>query len=205
MTVEKNADAPQRIGPWQKVSSRDVYQNPWIQIREDAVIRPDGNPGIYGVVKLLHWASGIVALNEKQEIVLVGQHRYPLDYYSWEIPEGGCPKSGDNIQTMAADELRQETGLTAGKWNYLGCMALSNSVTDELAHLYLARELTQGSPDPDPTEVLELKWVTLDQACQQALSGEITESISIVALLRAQDFLRQERSGKMIPDFRSIP
>ena len=159
------------------------------------MIRPDGSDGIYGVVEFVNRAIGVVALNDAGETILVGQHRYPLNYYSWEIPEGGSPKESDTIEAAAARELREETGLEASRWNYLGCLALSNSVSDEVAHLFLARDLTQGAPSPDPTEVLQVKWVSLDEACRQVLEGEITESISIAGLLRARHFLEQEKLG----------
>jgi len=193
--MENGLPGLEPVGPWMRLKSRSIYRNPWIHVREDRVTRPDGNPGIYGVLEFANLAIGVVALNEGGEVVLVGQHRYPLDYYSWEIPEGGCPKELDKPETAAARELREETGLEASHWHYLGCLALSNSVTDEVAHLFLARNLFQGQPSPDPTEVLQIKWLPLEEACRQVLEGEITESISIAGLLRARHFLERERSG----------
>ncbi len=184
-----------RIGPWTWQNSRDIYQNPWIHVREDKVIRPDGEEGIYGVVEFANWAIGVVALDASGRIVLVGQHRYPLNYYSWEIPEGGCLKGSDTLEAAAARELREETGVEAKRWDYLGCFTLSNAVSDEVAHLFLARDLTQGEPSPDPTEVLQVKWEMLEEACRQVLEGEITESISIAGLLRAKHFLENEKAG----------
>src|SRR5690606_37910998 len=135
-------------------------------------------PGIYGVVEFHNLTTAIVALNAADEVVLVGQHRYPLDYYSWEVPEGGCPKTGDTPEAGAARELREETGLEAARWDYLGCAVLSNAVTDELAHFYLARSLTQHAPEPEPTEELRVKWLPLEEACRDALEGRITDLIS---------------------------
>ena len=195
----------ENIGPWIRKSSRDIYKNPWIHIREDAVTRPDGSDGIYGVVEFTHFATGVVALDEKDQVVLVGQHRYPLNYYSWEIPEGGSLKKTDTVEAAAARELREETGIEAKRWDYLGCFALSNSVSDEVAHLFLARELFQGPPSPEPTEELEVKWVSLEEACRQALEGKITESLSIVALLRARHFLVREASELPAVDYRREP
>jgi 8-oxo-dGTP pyrophosphatase MutT (NUDIX family) len=187
------------------MESRFIYHNPWIHVREDKVLRPQGDGGVYGVVEFTNLAIGVVAVNPAGEVVLVGQHRYPLDYYSWEIPEGGCPKKSDTPEKAAARELREETGLEATRWNYLGCLALSNSVTDEITHLFLARDLIPGPPSPDPTEILEIKWLSLDEACRQVLEGEITESISIAGLLRARHFLQREKAGRTPAEYRREP
>lgn len=203
-----NPDAgeePRRVGPWTRLSTRAIYRNPWIHLREDAVTRPDGKPGIYGVVEFTHWATGIVAVDSEDRVVLVGQHRYPLDYYSWEIPEGGCDKRSDTPLEAAQRELREETGLAAARWDGLGCMALSNSVTDEVAFLFLARDLTPGPAAPEPTEVLQVRWMPLKEACRQVLEGEITESISVAALPRARHFLQRERAGLPPADYRRQP
>src|SRR5918998_3074540 len=113
------------INPWLTVSSRRVYDNPWITIREDQVIRPDGEPGIYGVVHFKNIAVGVLAV-EGEFVYLVGQYRYPLDSYSWEIPEGGCPEGEDPLDA-ARRELEEETGLRARRWEKMGEAHLSNS------------------------------------------------------------------------------
>ena len=192
------------IGPWIRRESRDIYKNPWIRVREDAVTRPDGNPGIYGVVEFANFAIGVVALNAGNETVLVGQHRYPLDYYSWEVPEGGCPKDSAP-ETSAIRELREETGVEAARWDYLGCVVLSNAVSNEVGHLYLARDLTQHEPQPEPTEVLQTRWLPLDEACREVLEGVITDSVSCAALLRARHFLGLEKQGLPTPVYRPRP
>jgi len=197
-------DGGRRIGPWTRNHSREVYDNPWIRVREDAVTRPDGSPGIYGVVSFHNLTIGVVALNAAGETVLVGQHRYPLDYYSWEIPEGGCPK-GDSPEGTAARELREETGLEAARWDYLGCMVLSNAVSDEYGHLYLARDLTQHEPEPEPTEVLQTRWQPLEAACADAEEGRITDLVSCTGLLRARHFLDRESRGLPPPEYPRQP
>ena len=193
-----------RVGPWIRRQSRDIYQNPWIHVREDAVTRPDGNPGIYGVVEFHNITVGVVALNDSGDVVLVGQHRYPLDYYSWEIPEGGGPK-GSDPQANAARELREETGLEAGRWDYLGTLVLSNAVSDEIGHLYLARDLTQHEAEPEPTEVLEVRWLPLEEASHDALEGRISDSITGVGLARARHFLELEKRGLPTPAYPHHP
>ncbi len=195
---------PRKIGPWTQLQSREVYKSPWIRLREDIVTQPGGAPGIYGAVEFQNYAIGIVALNDAGEIVLVGQHRYPLDYYSWEVPEGGCPKGTDPLAS-AKRELREETGVVAARWDALGCMVLSNAVSDEVGYLYLARELTQQAAEPEPTEVLQTRWVTLDEACSDALEGRITDSVSLTALLRARHFLSQEQQGLSLPQYPQNP
>lgn len=167
--------------PWRRVSTRAVYDNPWISVREDAVVRPDGRPGIYGVVHFKNLAVGVLAV-EGEELYLVGQYRYTLERYSWEIPEGGCPAGEDPLEA-ARRELEEETGLRARRWSKLGEAHLSNSVTDELAVWYLAEELEHGEPRPDGTERLLVRRVGLGRALEMAVSGEITDALSMLAIM----------------------
>lgn len=178
-----------------------MFENPWIRVRDERVLGPGGKECEYGVVHFKHRAVGIVAVDEQGRTILVGQHRYPLDYYSWEIPEGGCRRDED-LEAAAARELEEETGLSAARWDFLGCLALSNSVTDETATFFLARELTLGQPHPDANEVLAQRWIPLETACDQALEGELNESLTVAALLRARHFLEREKRGTTRPDFR---
>ena len=166
--------------PWQTVSSRSVYENPWVAVREDKVIRPDGEPGIYGVVHFKNRAVGVLAV-EDGHIYLVGQYRYTLDSYSWEIPEGGCPEDEDPLEA-ARRELVEETGLRATRWEKMGEAHLSNSVTDEHAVWFLATELSQGTRSPEGTEKLQLRRVRLAEALDLALSGGITDALSLLAI-----------------------
>jgi 8-oxo-dGTP pyrophosphatase MutT (NUDIX family) len=166
--------------PWVTVSSRQVYENPWISVREDRILRPDGEPGIYGVVHYKNVAVGVLAV-EDDHVYLVGQYRYPLEMYSWEIPEGGCPE-GEEPLRAAQRELKEETGLEARSWHRLGEAYLSNSVADEYAVWFLATGLAPGKVRPEGTEKILVRRVPLREALEMALDGGITDALSIVAL-----------------------
>lgn len=174
--------------PWKTLASRVVYQNRWIRVREDDVIRPDGGRGIYGVVELRP-SVAIVALNERGEAALAGQWRYTIGRYSWEIPRGGAAPGETDLLAVARRELEEETGLQAREWTRLGAVDLNNGVTTDIEHLYLARGLTAGAPRQDPEEQIVTRWEPLDAAVRMALTGEITEVCSVAALLMAERLL----------------
>ncbi len=175
--------------PWARLSSRLVYRNPWITVREDQVVSPHGARGIYGVIET-RLATGVVALTEKMEICLVGQYRYPTEEYSWEIPEGGA-NVGESGLEAAKRELREETGLEAQHWERLGGeVHLSNCFSAERGELFLARELQEGESAPDDTELLQVRWVPFSDALQMVDRGEIKDSLSIIGILRASRFLK---------------
>jgi len=167
--------------PWRTLSSTEVYENNWIRVREDKVIRPDGEQGIYGVVHFRNTAVGVLAMEEDDSIYLVGQYRYTLERYSWEIPEGGCPE-GEEPLSAARRELEEETGLSASHWERLGEAHLSNSVTDELAVWYVAKGLTQGEHRREGTEELQVRRVPFGRALEMVLAGEITDALSRLAI-----------------------
>jgi 8-oxo-dGTP pyrophosphatase MutT (NUDIX family) len=173
---------PDRSNPWKTLSSRSVYENPWIHVREDQVLRPDGQPGIYGVVHFKNRAVGVLPVDHLGRIWLVGQHRYPLDAFSWEIPEGGCPPSETPEQT-AQRELREETGLSAGRIELVATSHLSNAVSDELGYVFRATDLTEGPDEPEGCERLEVRRFDWDEAWEMLQRGEITDSLSVIALL----------------------
>lgn len=158
-----------------------MYENDWIRVREDRVARPDGEPGIYGVVHYKNIAVGVLPV-EDGHTYLVGQYRYPLEQYSWEIPEGGCP-AGEEPLEAARRELREETGFEAGRWRRLGESHLSNSVSDERAVWFLARGLTPGERQPEGTEALEVRRVRIEEAVEMALDGRITDALSQTAIM----------------------
>ena len=170
--------------PWQTIGSRQVYVNPWIRVREDHVIRADGQPGIYGVVEFQNYALGIVPLSDDGDTWLVGQWRYPLGLYSWEIPEGGGPLTVPLLDS-AQRELAEEVGLTAAVWTDLGPFHLSNSVTNEAGRIFLAQDLTVGHAEPEGDEVLAVRRLPLAEAHEMAMDGRITDGVSIIGLTRA--------------------
>ncbi|MCC6933619.1 MAG: NUDIX hydrolase [Deltaproteobacteria bacterium] len=175
--------------PWKTLSSKIIYSNPWMQIREDQVIRPDGNSGIYGLVEA-RTATGVVAVTEQNEIILVGQYRYPTERYSWEIIEGGSEK-GESSLSAAQRELKEEAGIIAQNWLQLGGdVQLSNCFTNEIGHLFLACNLTFIESAPEGTEVLEVRKVTIDTCREMLQSGEIEDAMSIIGLYRYLDLVR---------------
>lgn len=179
-----NEVAEHDVNPWQTLSTREIYENAWIRVREDQVIRPDGERGIYGTVHFKNIAVGVLAV-DGEWVYLVGQYRYPLKFYSWEIPEGGCPPEEDPLEA-AKRELEEETGLRAQIWEKLGEAHLSNSVSDEYAVWYLATQLEQGEAMPEGSERLLIKRVLFTDALADVLSGAITDSISKLAIMNYQ-------------------
>jgi 8-oxo-dGDP phosphatase len=180
--------SPPETSPWRTTGTRPQYANPWIDVREDAVIRPDGARGIYGVVSFRNLALGAVPLFDDGTTMLVGQHRYTLDAYSWEIPEGGGDPSRPPREEMAR-ELAEETGLVGRRWTPLGSIHTSNSVTDELGHLWLVEDLSSGPPAPEGTEILQRWRLPLEQAVDLAARGVLTDSLTVIGLLRAARLL----------------
>ena len=171
--------------PWQILSSKEQYDNKWINVTEHQVLNPAGNPGIYGVVHFKNMAVGVLPLDEENYTWLVGQYRFPLNRYSWEIPEGGCPE-GEEPLDAAKRELEEETGLRANNYTQLITMHLSNSVCDEYAIVYLARGLSQHTAAPEETEQLSLKKIHLNDAYAMVQQGIITDSMSVAAILQAK-------------------
>jgi len=169
--------------PWQIITEKNVYDNPWIQVTEYDVINPSGGKGIYGKVHYKNIAIGILPLDEKGNTYLVGQFRFPLNQYSWEIPEGGGPWEIDPLES-AKRELLEEAGLIAGDWEVILTMHLSNSVSDELAIVYLARQLQQRNPQPEETEQLLIRKAAFDDAYEMVQNGMITDALSVAAILK---------------------
>ena len=169
--------------PWIKISEKRIYENPWIEVSEHQVINPSGKKGIYGKVSFKNKAIGIIPLDHDLSTWLVGQYRYTLDEYSWEIPTGGGPR-GEDILAAARRELKEETGLQASKWTEIMRIHNSNSVSDEEGFIFLAEELTTGIPDFEETEKLEIRKLPIREALDMVMRGEITDAMSIAGLLK---------------------
>lgn len=176
-------EVPKLENPWKTLSTSRIHQNPWFHVREDQVVRPDGQPGTYNVVSAARTATGILPVWPDGSLTLVGQYRYPIQEYSWEIPEGGGP-IGENPESIAKRELLEETGIQAESWEYMGRVHTSNCFVDEVCHLFLAKHLTSGTPLPDAVEVLQVRREPLAEVLAMILDGKITDSISIAGVFR---------------------
>ena len=172
-----------KIGGWRVRSSATVYENPWIKVSHEDVITPRDTQGIYGVVHFKNTAVGVVPIDDEGNTWLVRQSRYTLNQYTWEIPEGGCPVDEEPL-VAAQRELEEEVGLRAQRWDFLMNLHLSNSVTDEVAQVFVARGLFSGQQNLEASEDIELKKLSLQEAIAMVKRGEITDAISVAALLR---------------------
>lgn len=178
--------------PWTVLGQKEIYNNTWIRVTEYDVLNPSGGKGIYGKVHFINLAIGIIPLDEDLNIYLVGQYRFTLNQYSWEIPEGGGP-IGIDILESAKRELKEETGLVAQEWTKLIDLHLSNSVSDEVGALFLARELKQEEAMPEETEQLVVKKVPFSKAYQMVQDGIITDSLAVAAILKVKILLLEGR------------
>ena len=171
--------------PWTIIDKETIYENPWIELLHHNVLNPAGGKGIYGKVHFKNKAIGVIAVDKELNTYLVGQYRFPIDQYSWELPEGGCPIETDSLET-AKRELLEETGLKASKWQRLGDGYLSNSVSDEYAEYFLATELEQHNSEPEDTEQLIVKKLPLKEVFSMVKEGKITDALSLIPLLRLE-------------------
>jgi 8-oxo-dGTP pyrophosphatase MutT (NUDIX family) len=168
---------------WKRLDSRTIYENPWMEVREDRVINPGGGRNDYGYVHFKNRAIAILPLDDEGNTWLVGQQRYTLGEYSWELPMGGAPLDEAPL-SAARRELKEETGLTAERWSEVMRLHPSNSITDEVGIVFIAEGLTQGETEFEETEDLEIRKLPLGEAVQLVNDGEITDAISVAAILR---------------------
>ncbi len=174
-------DSP-ATNPWTVLSSTHIYENPWISLTEHQVLNPAGKPGIYGGVHFKNAAVGVVPYQDGY-VWMVGQYRFMLNQYSWEIPEGGGPEGEDPLET-AKRELKEETGLVAATYEPLFEMHLSNSVSDEWGIVYLATGLTQGEAEPEETERLSVRKMHIEEVYERVNRAEITDSLTVAAVFK---------------------
>jgi 8-oxo-dGTP pyrophosphatase MutT (NUDIX family) len=178
--------------PWKILSEKVVYDNSWIRVTEYGVINPGGGRGIYGKVHFKNLAIGVIVLDESLNTYLVGQYRFPMNKYSWEIPEGGGSVHIDPL-ISAKRELKEEAGIIAHSWEKILEIDISNSVTDEHAFIFLAWNIEQQLASPEETEQLEVKRLRFDDVYRMVEDGEITDSITVAAILKVKLMLADGR------------
>ncbi|MBN8694813.1 MAG: NUDIX hydrolase [Bacteroidetes bacterium] len=176
--------------PWITKKSEDVYESPWIKVVKHDVLNPAGKPATYSVVNFKNLAIGILPIDNEGFTWLVGQWRYPLEEYCWEIPEGGGPLGIDPLNS-AKRELKEETGIVAKDFQEIMRLHLSNSATNELAIVYLAKNLDFESAEPEESEVLQVKRIHLNEAYDWVMTGKITDAISVAAILKTKIMMEQ--------------
>lgn len=182
----------EQTNPWQVIDASPVYSNNWIELTHYNVINPSGGKGIYGKVHFKNIAVGVIPLDKDLNTYIVGQYRFALDLYSWEIPEGGCPLSEEPLHA-GQRELKEETGLYAANWIKILNLHLSNSVSDEYCVVYAATGLSQQESSPEETEQLDIKKIPFDELYQMVQKGTITDSISVAAVLKLKLMLLEGR------------
>ncbi len=176
------------VNPFAKLSSEIKYENTWVKLIEDKVINPAGNRGIYGVVHFKNIAVAIIPLDENNHTYIVGQYRYPLDSYEWEVVEGGCPEGNSPLET-AHRELLEEAGLKAETMELILEMQLSNSTTDEISYTYIARGLTYIGEHPEEDEKLTIRKLPFNEVYEMVMRGEIRDALSVASVLKAKALL----------------
>jgi 8-oxo-dGTP pyrophosphatase MutT (NUDIX family) len=178
--------------PWKTLASTEIYDNNWISLKEHQVINPNGGEGIYGEVHFKNYAIGILPLDENHNTWIVGQYRYPIKAYSWEIIEGGGALGVDPVES-AKRELAEESGIIANRFTEIQRMHLSNSVSDELAIIYLAQDLQMGESSPEETEELVIRKLHFNDAYQMVIDGTITDSMSVAAILKVKILIQENK------------
>lgn len=174
-----------RKNPWTTLKSEYVYDSPWIGLTKHDVLNPNGNPGTYSVIHFKNLAIGILPLDKDYNTWIVGQYRYPINQYSWEIPEGGGKHEVPPLDS-AKRELLEETGITAGKWTKIQEMYLSNSASDEFCILYIAQNLSFGEAEPEDDEQLEIRKLHFNELYEMVGRGEITDSLTVTTVLKTK-------------------
>lgn len=170
-----------------KVHSRErVFDNPWMELYYHDVTDPGGKPGEYTTIEFRNRAVGVIPIDEEGNTWLVGQYRFPLKEYSWEIPEGGVPY-GEDLLEGAKRELKEEVGLSAANWEQIMEFNTSNSCTNEVAYIYTATDLSVGENQLESTEAdMKVKKIPFEEAFDMVMKGQIKDSLSIAAILKVK-------------------
>ncbi|HCS20983.1 MAG TPA: DNA mismatch repair protein MutT [Bacteroidetes bacterium] len=174
---------PSEENPWTILDTEIKLDTPWVRCKLHKVINPSGSAGIYGVTEFKNLAIGILPIDEEENTYIVGQYRFPLQTYSWEIPEGGGPLHLDPLDS-AKRELKEETGIEAANWELIQTLQVSNSATNEIAYLYLARQLSYGMSEPEEGERLLIRKIPFAELYERVNSGEISDSLTVAAVLK---------------------
>lgn len=177
-------------GPWKKLKEEERYATPWISVSHHDIIDPSGREGIYGVVHFKNLAVGIIPLDEDGNTWIVGQYRYPIKAYSWEIIEGGGSREQPPLES-ARRELREEAGIEAARWTEVLRMDLSNSASDEVAIIFVAQGLTFHEPEPDHNEELALRKLPFSEVVSMVMRGELRDSLTVAGVLKVDRMLSE--------------
>ncbi|HLF47827.1 MAG TPA: NUDIX hydrolase [Methylomirabilota bacterium] len=169
--------------PWKTLSTKPIYQNRWLALREDLVEMPDGRTTIYGVVSCGN-CVGILPFVDPDTVLLIRQYRYVAGRPTWEMPTGGV-HAGESLEDAAQRELGEEIGYRAGRLTRVSTYHTSKSIMDETANLFLAEGLTRLSLPPDDTEFIEVRPFPFAEALRMVLSGEVLDGMTIIAVLLA--------------------
>jgi len=180
------------------VTSQTVFQNPWIKVESHDVTAPTGRPAHYGLVKFANRAIAVLPLHDDGTVSLVGQARFAVNAYSWELPEGGGPLDEDP-RDAAIRELREETGLVAENLCEILSFDMSNSVTDEAAICFLATGLSQSDRAPDETEAFEYARVPFKIVLEAVTNGQVRDGLTVVSILRVH---HMAVTGELLPHLR---
>ena len=178
--------------PWKTLSTNPIYRNRWLSLREDLVELPDGRTTIYGVVTCGQ-CVGILPFLDPDTVLLIRQYRYVARRMTWEMPTGGV-HAGESLEEAAQRELSEEIGYRAGRLIPVSTYHTSKSVMDETAHLFLGEEMVKLALPPDETEFIEFRPFPFQEVLRMVLSGEILDSMTIIAVL-----LAARRKNKVLP------
>ena len=174
-------------GPWQVENTTQKYKSAWLELSEDAVIQPNGSPGLFATVKIRPGVS-VIALDDDENVYLTSEYRYAIEQESIEVVSGAIEES-EEPATAARRELREELGIEAKDWVYLGFVHPLTSMVYSPAHLFMAKQLSFFEPQTDDSEIIQMVKKTLTEAVEMVLESKITHAPSCVLILKANHLL----------------